>query len=110
MTDELPWETWVERRERWRGVRFTHAGQAVAIAELFNPIKWTISNDSGSPDGPGTLQMRLTMRSYSSTGTHDNEIVINKGDFVRSDGYLFGGSPTVVPKAELYERMEPEPK
>jgi hypothetical protein len=96
---EIKFENYVERRERCRAVRFTHADQASGIAELFNAHDWTLHNVNDQ-DGD---RLELTLKLYG-----EEEITIHKGDFIKERDYC--GLVILVSRQEFQERFEPEPK
>jgi hypothetical protein len=96
---EVKFENYVERRERCRAVRFTHADQASAIAELFNAHNWTLHNVN-EQDGN---RLELTLRPYGG-----DEITVRRGDFIKEEDYC--GLVVLVPGQEFRERFEAEPK
>jgi hypothetical protein len=97
---EPKFENYVERRERCRAVRFTHADQASGIAELFNVHDWTLHNVN-ERDGD---RLELTLRPYGG-----DEITVRRGDFIKEEDYVCDRM-ILVPRQEFQERFEPEPK
>jgi hypothetical protein len=100
---KVEFENFVERRERCKAIRFTHADQAHYIAtELFNAMSFTF--DAGMPTGfkdQPPRPMSLTLQCI------DGEKVIHRGDYIKeADDYSF--TLIVVPRKEFEERFEPD--
>jgi hypothetical protein len=102
VSNELPLENYVERRERCQAYRFRHPDQVVALANLLRARSYTFTYDAGNYGWTLTVESRL-----SGCATECSEIVVHADDFIRlvnaeRDEY------EIVPWRDFQQDFEPD--